>query len=74
MKQNKNNLSKQWKVINDIINKNKNHVLSDKFIVGNKILRDKKVIANQFNSFYVNIGPDLAKTISVNNKDPTSFI
>ena len=74
LKQNKNNLSKQWKVINDIINKNKNRVLSDKFIVGNKILRDKKVIANQFNSFYVNIGPDLAKTISVNNKDPTSFI
>ena len=42
----------------------------DKILVNDKVYKDKTDIANQFNSFFVNVGPDLASEINSNNKLP----
>ena len=72
--QNKNNLCKQWRVINEVINKKKYSGISDKFIINNKRISDKTIIANTFNNFFVNLGPNLAKNIPLIDTDPTKFI
>ena len=63
---NKNNLSKSWKIIKEVINKNKKcSLLPEKFLINNKEINNKQEIADAFNKYYVNIGPNLCK----NNND-----
>ena len=59
----KNNLNKTWKTIKEIINKHKNVKISNTFSINNKQVTDPKVIAENFNNFFVNIGPNLANKI-----------
>ena len=35
---------------------------------------DSQIIANKFNSFFTNIGPELAKKISSTGKNPISLL
>ena len=42
----------------------------DKILVNDKVYKDKTDIANQFNSFVLNVGPDLASEIDSTNKLP----
>ena len=70
---NKYNLSKQWSLIKEVINKKRSNI-SDKFAINNVISEDKKVISESFNKFYVNIGSNLAKMIPPDNRSPTSYI
>ena len=59
---NKNNLSKSWKIIKDVINKNKkSNLLPEKFLINNKDIHNKQEIADAFNKYYVNIGPNLSR-------------
>lgn len=74
LRQYKCNLRKSWSIMKEVINRKKSVYLSDKFTVNGEITTDKKVIADQFNKFYVNIGPTLAKNIPSSNIDPTSYI
>ena len=67
-------LAKSWKVIKDVINKSKNAAISDKFIIQNKVVTDRKYISNHFNEFFTNIGSNLVENIPNNNKDPVSYI
>ena len=71
---NKSNLSKQWDIIKGIINIKKKTTISDRFVVNNKLVTDRELIANSFNTFYANIGSNLAKNLINNNKDPTTLI
>merc|ERR1712208_180064 len=53
-----------WKNINDIINKKKKiHDLPKYFLDNDKILTDNADIANCFNLFFSQVGPNLAKSI-----------
>ena len=61
--ENKNNLRKTWGIIKQVINKNKNNKICDKFISGKDITSDPKTIANAFNNYFVNVGPTLASKI-----------
>jgi len=73
----KHNLKKSWQVIKDIIGKIQSEkTVADKFKVDNKIIRNHFVIANEFNTFYINIGTSLARKILLLNTyiDPTSYI
>ena len=55
-------------MINGIINKStKSHSIPDFFIHNNEIITDKQIIANRFNSFFTNIGPQLAQNIEDNS-------
>ena len=69
-----NNSRKMWSVIKDVINKNKKANQPCQFNIGNKTETNKKIIANSFNSFFINVGPDLAKKIPVTHTDPLSYI
>lgn len=58
-----------WQTINELIGKkNKNKTLPTSFKYENKDIDDSKEIANQFNNFFVNVGPNLAKSFSNSNE------
>ena len=64
----KNDIKNTWVTINGIINKStKSHSIPDFFIHNNEIITDKQIIANRFNSFFTNIGPELAQNIEDNS-------
>ena len=71
---NKSNLKKSWQILKEIINKKKASGCSSRFLVNNKIVTNKIDICNGFNSFFVNIGPTLAKDIPNIDKSPRSFM
>ena len=48
--------------------------LPKKIALENKEITDQKTIAEKFNEFYVNVGPNLASTIPQNNNDYKSYL
>ena len=71
---NKHNLKKSWKILKEIINKKKSSSRYSKFIVNNSITTDKQKIAEGFNNFYINVGPDLASKIPNVNCSPSELL
>ena len=72
--QNKHNISKSWQIIKEVINKKQNNSTGNTFVIDNKEISDNKVIVESFNDFFVNIGPNLAKSIPNVAKDATDYI
>ena len=62
---NRNNLAKTWKILNKIVRNNVGRTGSPThFMTENSIIiRDKQQIANEFNDYFVNVGPSLAGEI-----------
>jgi len=56
----KSNLTKSWKIIKEVINRNKRIRHCQKLIVGNQTITNKNIIASTFNNFFINIGPSLS--------------
>ena len=57
-----------------MIHKQKNNNISIKKICGQgKCINDQTEIANIFNDFFINIGPNLTKNITENNRSHTSY-
>ena len=61
--ENKNNLRKTWVIIKQVMNKNKNSKICDKFTSGKNTITDPKTIANAFNNYFANVGATLASKI-----------
>ena len=61
--ENKNNLRKTWVIIKQVIDKNKNSKMCDKFTYGKNTITDPKTIANTFNNYFANVGATLASKI-----------
>ena len=72
----KNNSSKLWTHVKEIINKNKsNNNKTTKYIISNgKTVTDSQVISDTFNTFFTNIGLNLSNNIPKVNISPTSYI
>ena len=70
----KSNLSKTWKILKNILNKNKPKKSQTFFKQGTDIIDDPKLIAEHFNSFFVNVGSNLAKKIPNTSTDPLSYL
>ena len=71
----KNNMKKSWGIIKSIINKNKSHLYQTKFKLSDgKIVSDKTTISKHFNEFFLNVGPNLAKTIPKMDTDPKFYM
>ena len=68
---NKSDHSKSWKVIKDIIGMHTSKLKQYSF-TNDCIVTDKQKIANEFNKFFVNIGPQLASNI-INTHEPLSY-
>ena len=65
----KNDIKNTWKTISCILNKSKsNKVQIEQIISSGNVISDKSKIANEFNNFFVNIGPELASKIDIRNK------
>jgi len=69
----KNNMKTMWKNINGILARTNNKQdIPQYFLVNNETITDKEQIADQFNKFYAELGPNLAQNIRptpVNAKD-----
>ena len=61
----RNNIRETWKVINSLIRKNTGKAdFPQSILKGDIHIYDKENIANEFNSFFVNVGPRLASDIA----------
>lgn len=67
-----NDIKKTWQTIGSLIQKSKSGISSypSKFFIDNKSVTDTNTIAEQFNKFFINIGPKLATEIG---NSPCSF-
>ena len=64
----KTDIRKTWSTINDILNKTKKKKDFPEFFKdGNILINDRLTIANKFNVFFTNIGPNLASEINTPN-------
>ena len=71
---NRNNMRKIWSVIKDVINKKRSTNVPNQFRCGEVLISDKSVIANKFNSYFVNIGNDLSKKCPNVSTSPISYL
>ena len=76
LEENKCNLKGSWRVLKDtcIIHKKTDVLSCSRFLVNNKVTSDKQIVANGFNSFFINTGANLAKNIPSDPRSPTMFI
>ena len=63
-----------WKIINSIINKNKNQIKTDTISCNGTEITSPKDISNEFNSYFVNIGPKLASKIKCEEKHFSEYL
>ena len=72
----KDNVKKTWTVIKDAIGKSRctQHTFPKKIIHESKTFTDINLIAQEFNSFYANIGPNLAKKIDNSSMRFESYV
>ena len=72
----KNDIKNTLKILKDVIGKTKinEHRLPKKIALENKEKANQKTIAETFNEFYVNVGPNLTSKISKNNNDYKSYL
>ena len=70
----KGNLRKTWTILKNIINKNKSNRVQTEFKIGNDVVKNKTIIAENFNEFFTNIGPNLASKIPAQSRSPSSFL
>ena len=68
------NLNATWNVINKLINKGKPRNNFDHLKIENKEITNPTEIAQAFNQFFTNIGPELASKISSDNKHFTEYL
>ena len=74
LNENKSNMKKSWRILKEIINKKKTTKACSKFQINGSYTTDKQKIANGFNKFFINVGPNLASKIPSDNRCPTSYI
>ena len=71
-----NDSRKTWRTINEVLNKCKDkRSFPNYFIINNSKVNDKQQIADKFNDFFVNIGPNLSRNITnTSGKTVKSFL
>ena len=74
MEEYKTNLRNSWRILKEVINKRKNRSVCSKFMLNGQFVTDKTMISNSFNSFFVNMGPNLASKIPHSNIPCTKYI
>ena len=68
-------MRKTWSILKEIVNKHKKSQVQSKFkLCDGSITNDKQLISNQFNEYFIGIGPSLAKKIPKQVNTPLSFM
>lgn len=65
---------KTWSVIREVIKGESLHSLPEEFEVDGSIVRDKNLIAEAFNDFFITIGPKVDQSIPASDVDPASYV
>ena len=69
------NIKKTWDTLREIIGKHKNRInIPDFFCQGGKTITGSKNIAEGFNDFFANIGPELANSIPPSTVEFSSYL
>ena len=71
----KGNLRRTWTILKQVINKRKYSKVQTEFKLSDgSTTKDKSIISESFNDFFVNIGPNLANKIPNQSKQPESYL
>ena len=71
----KNDMKKTWKTINNILGRKKNALIQAQFKNSHgETISDPQLIANDFNDFFVNIGPNLTSKINSTGKEYYEYL
>ena len=71
----RNNLKVTWKLIGTLIKrKTKGQMSPSRIIMNKKTFTNKLDIAEQFNKYFISVGPSLATTIDYYDEEPTKYI
>ena len=70
----KDNMGKAWKILNSMTNRNGNKKCIERIEKGSISVSDPSAIAEEFNNFFTNLGPDLAKQIQPSASNPLEFL
>lgn len=58
-----------WNILNNIIKPNSQHIKLPEYFVYNETVMNNSIdVANEFNSFFINIGENIAKSIDISNQ------
>ena len=71
----KGNLRRTWTILKQVINKRRYSKVQTEFKLSDgSTTKDKSIISESFNDFFVNIGPNLANKIPNQTKRPESYL
>ena len=73
-KKHKDNLQKTWRILKQIINKQKINKMNDTFRIKDKLSTNAVEICEHFNEFFINVGPTLSKNIPPQDCNASDFI
>ncbi len=68
------NSKQTWKLLNNILGRCNKSIISSRFRIGSSYVSDPTTIANNFNSYFVNVGPNLAREIPATDIDFHHFL
>ena len=68
------NPKKAWKSINNLLGKQTKHTVVNELNIGENILNNPQEIAEGFNKYFSNIGPDLASKIDMPNCNFQTYV
>ena len=68
------NSKKTWELINEVINKSKEKPKIEYINVNNIKVTDPQILCNNFNTYFANIGKNLANDIPRTNTTPLSYL
>lgn len=68
------NSKKTWSIIKDIIGSNSQSQPKANFLINNSIVTSEEDICSSFNTYFTNVGINLAKNIPLITANPTSYI
>ena len=60
------NMKQTWAIINDVLKRKKKNVCIEQIKLNGQVLSNKTLIANEFNTYFVNIGEKLCNKIEKN--------
>ena len=67
-------IKKRWGILHEALNRNKQNIdLPSEFIYENKTITDRVEIANSFNDYFINIGPNLSEKIDPSVNSTTTY-
>ena len=68
-----NDMGKAWKVLRSVLNQNTNNRNPSTFKIDDETVTDPCIISNEFNKYFVEIGPKLAENLNT-PVDPLSYL